>query len=71
MLGLVLQLFSLFMLALFWVNKDFSLRQKLIVTLIYLAIFGARFYWPMLSGLGVTVFALTLYFVIFPSAKWR
>jgi hypothetical protein len=67
MLSLLLRLFSLFVLALFWLNGGYSVRRKLIVTTIYLAVFAVSFLAPTFGSWGVIIFGLALYFAVFPS----
>jgi len=63
----VFGLLALVVLVLFWFDKEFTLRGKLIATLIYLALVGLSFLVPLVGGIGVAVFGLALYFVMFPS----
>ena len=59
--------FALVMLILFWFKGDFSIRTKLIITGIYLAIFLLDFVIPFATVVAHGVFALGVYFLMFPS----
>ncbi len=66
----VLHVLSFVVLILFWFDKEFGLRGKLIATVIYLALIGLWFVEPLLGGVGVCTFGMALYFVMFPSGKF-
>jgi hypothetical protein len=64
---IIFGVFALVMLIVFWVKGDFSLRTKLIITGIYFAIFLLDFVLPFATVIAHGVFALGLYFLVFPS----
>jgi hypothetical protein len=58
---------ALVLLVLFWFNREFSIRAKLLVTVVYLATFAGDLIVPFCGSIMQLVFALGLYFLMYPS----
>ncbi len=58
---------ALVVLILFWFDRDFSVRGKLIATAIYLVLWAIDFVVPFGTPVSHLVFGLALYFIMYPS----
>lgn len=67
MVGYVFGLLALVLVVLLWFDKEFSVRAKIVVTVVYLLTWCANLVIPFGTLISQAIFSLALYFLMYPS----